>query len=51
MAECVTEDSDFEEITGFLAEYRWLYDFKLTRIFLDGILDNIPMEVYMFLRI
>ena len=45
MAGFNTPDLEFEEMTNFLADYRWLFDFKLTRIFLDGVLDNIPLEV------
>jgi len=36
---------DLTAVLAFLAKYQWLYDFKLTNIFVEKILDRIPAEV------
>ncbi|XP_045184754.2 uncharacterized protein LOC123542814 [Mercenaria mercenaria] len=42
MAASNVEEEDLNEVTSFLADHRWIFDFKLTRVFQDHVLDNIP---------
>lgn len=39
---------EFDEMTAFLAEHKWMFDFKLTHIFQDCVFNNTPEEVMIF---
>jgi len=39
-----------EKMVQFLAKYSWIYDFKVTNILSDNVLEQIPLEWFTFLK-
>ncbi|WAR27584.1 hypothetical protein MAR_013288 [Mya arenaria] len=43
-SDCPERDANFNDVLIFLAKHQWLFDFKLTHIFVDKIWEHIPDE-------